>query len=201
MGCDSIIQRGVGAGCSQCEDWAVLSVLVGVGRGDSVCSGMVRFVRCWSGLFGVVRLWSGLVEGWAIWSGRILGGRGCSGLVRFVQVCSAVFGGGRLLRGGWRRALAGRLFCCGWATVSRGGVGWGVALWRRVVPGSLVNWYWQAVRDAGAANGVGFGPQIKSGATDPGVARLGAVHGEMPLFGPGAGSAASAGMTEWEARV
>ena len=53
------------------------------------------------------------------------------------------------------------------------------------------------VRGVGAAKGVGFGPQIKFGATDPEVAwGLGAVLGEIPLFEPGAGSAASAGMTD-----
>ena len=132
--------------------------MVGVGR---CCSAVVGVGRCWSGLFGVVRLWSGLVEGWVIWSGRVLGGRGCSGLVRFGQVCSVLFGMvgaagylvgadsgwsrlfgfgqvcsavvavGRLLRGGWRRALVGLLFCCGGATVSRGGVGCGAVAARR----------------------------------------------------------------------
>ena len=52
----------------------------------------------------------------------------------------------------------------------------------------------RTVRNFRAANGVGFGPQIKFGATDPGRG-LGGVRGEIPLFRPGAGSAASAGMT------
>ena len=181
----------------------VWSMLVGFGRGCSAVFGvgrgvgyLVRADSGWSGLFGFVQVWS-VLFGVVGAAGYLVGAdSGWSGLFGFGQVCSAVFGGGRLLRGGWRRALAGRLFCCGGATVSRSGVGWGVALWRRVVPGSLVNWCWQAVRDGGAANRVGFGPPIKSGATDPGAARLGAVHGEIPLFGPGAGSAASAGMTE-----
>ena len=125
------------------------------GRG---CSGLVRFVRLWSGVVGGsaylvgailgVRGWSGLVgfvRCWSGWLGAaaylvgvILGVRGWSGLVGVVRVCSAVFGGGGLSgRGRWavaRRmevALAGRLFCCGAATVSRGGMGCGAVAARR----------------------------------------------------------------------
>ena len=47
----------------------------------------------------------------------------------------------------------------------RGYDGGGVRGW----PGGAANGRWWAARGAGAANGVGFGPQIKFGATDPGA--------------------------------
>ena len=59
----------------------------------------------------------------------------------------------------------------------------------------------QVTPDPRAANGVGFGPQIKSGATNEAVRGLSAALGEIPLFEPGASSAAGAGMTVVRARV
>ena len=80
----------------------------------------------------------------------------------------------------------------------RGGGGGGWWEWRR---GSPADRRWRWLGALVLRRGVGFGPQIKSGATDPEVGSgVGAVRGEIPLFKPGAGSAASAGMTDLGAR-
>ena len=72
---------------------------------------------------------------------------------------------------------------------------------RRDVWVRSVNVRWGQARGVGAVGGVGFGFQRalerrERGENDRGVkCDDGAVHGEIPLFEPGAGSATSAGMT------
>ena len=174
-----------------CSGWvAGGSYLV---RGDSVCSGLVRFGRICS---GVVRggLWAA-----PIWSGAIRGGQGCSGLVGFVQGvrgglweapiwsgairggqgCSGLVGFVQGVRGG--RRLAWSVPCSVVGERRYHGVGWnGVRHHGR--PGSPANGPLAGSSAAGAANGVGFGPQIKSGATDPRGGGWGCLEGGWVLF-------------------
>ena len=135
------------SGCSGCSGWGLGWGLSG--RGDSACSGAGRF---WSGLVGVFGVGFGLRP---IWSGRFCVFGGWSVLVRFVRVWSGCSGS--------EVGIGGSVVLLWESDGIRVWGGMGAA--RREVLRTGVG---GQLRDSGAVNGVGFGPQIKSGATDPG---------------------------------
>ena len=149
------------------------------GEKSGGCGGMRRGVR------------EEASRGWCRWRRDTRGKRGYDG------------GGARERRDVLRMGVGGRLgrLCCEggwvWAPDQVWGDGSWVWGWRPAARRVGMSCGWALVGGSGAcvAKGVGFGPQIKSGATDPGRldAALGAVRGEIP--------AASAGMTVMGARV
>ena len=155
-----------------------------------------RAVRVCSGLVGFVRLCSGRPEPVPICS---LSGRGDFHVVGSVRICSGLFGPVRGGRGRCRSApyLVGAIFA--WSGL------FGFVQVCSALFGSV-----RSVR--GGRRRASVGPLcccggatvsrrgVEWGAGLEAVRDLGAAHGEIPLFEPGAGSAASAGMTVVEAR-